>query len=206
MTTKRRSLVFKAAVLAAVAAAMTATACNSIENKTLSNTLLVVETLTGLDLGGKEANFTQSDVLFTDSATGTITVRDDVAKATLSARSLEANPTLGVSQFYDVQLEKYVVSYSRSDGKNTPGVDVPYSYEQSVSMLIGVGKMTTVTIFIVRASAKQEPPLSNLLLPTTRGEVLYTTARVDFYGHDLAGKTVKATGYLPVEFADFANN
>ena len=39
----------------------------------------------------------------------------------------------------------------------------------------------------------------------TRGEVIYTNAKIVFYGHDLAGKTVTATGYLPVEFADFAN-
>jgi hypothetical protein len=38
-----------------------------------------------------------------------------------------------------------------------------------------------------------------------QGDVLNVTARVDFYGHDLANKNVKATGFLPIFFANYAD-
>jgi hypothetical protein len=199
-----RSPIWKAALLAA--AALAGLACNAIENSTQSASLLTVAAITGLDLSNKDSNFTQSDVLYTDPTTGVSTITDDVAKATLAVSTLDPNPVGGTSQYNDIQLDKYVVSYTRTDGRNSQGVDVPYTYEQALSQIIKVGQSATVSIIIVRASAKQEPPLISLRAGATRGEILYTNARIDFYGHDLAGKTVHATGYLPVEFADFANS
>jgi len=202
-TQKRIVPVIEVALLAFVA--LGALACNSIENNTQSASLLTVVTLTGLDLSNKDANYTQSDVLHTDSTTGVSTITDDVAKATLSASTLAPSPIGGTSQYNDIQLDKIVISFTRADGRNTPGVDVPYTFEQGLSQVIHIGEQITISFIIVRASAKQEPPLVGLLADTSRGEVLYTTARIDFYAHDLAGKTVTATGYLPVEFANFAN-
>jgi hypothetical protein len=118
---------------------------------------------------------------------------------------LAPNPPAGTSQYNDIQLDKIVVSYTRTDGRNTEGVDVPYTFEQNVSQIIHIGQQATISFIIVRATAKQEPPLLGLRAGATRGEVIYTNAKIVFYGHDLAGKTVTATGYLPVEFADFAN-
>jgi hypothetical protein len=162
-------------------------------------------TITGLDLTLKDQNFTQSDVLLTDATTGISTITDDVAKASLTASMLAPNPPAGTSQYNDIQLDKIVVSYTRTDGRNTEGVDVPYTFEQNVSQIIHIGQQATISFIIVRATAKQEPPLLGLRAGATRGEVIYTNAKIVFYGHDLAGKTVTATGYLPVEFADFAN-
>jgi hypothetical protein len=204
MNNQRSVPVFKAAL--AALAALTALACNPIENSTQSASLLTVVSITGLDIAAKDANFTQSDVLVTNSTTGLSTITDDVAKATLSASTLALNPPAGTSQYNDIQLDKMVITYIRTDGRNTQGVDVPYSFEQNLSQVIHVGQETTFSFIIVRASAKQEPPLIGLRAGATRGEVLYTNARIDFYAHDLAGKKITATGYLPVEFADFANN
>jgi hypothetical protein len=203
MKNSRYSTVFKAAL--AAMAVLAVAACNPIENSTTSASLLTVVSITGLDLSGKDANFTQSDVLHTDSTTGTSTITDDVAKAGLEASTLAPAPPAGISQYNDIQLDKIVVSYSRTDGRNTEGIDVPYSFEQNVSQVFRVGQQATITFIIVRATAKQEPPLIGLRAGATRGEVIYTNAKIVFYGHDLAGKMVTATGYLPVEFADFAN-
>ena len=203
MKKQRSRTVFKAAL--AVLAALAALSCNPIENSTQSASLLTVVTITGMDITNKDSNFTQSDVLTTDAATGLSTITDDVAKATLAASTLAPNPPAGISQYNDIQFDKIVISYSRTDGRNSPGVDIPYSFEQNLSQLIRIGEQTTISFVIVRASAKQEPPLIGLRAGATRGEVLYTNARIDFYAHDLAGKKVTATGYLPVEFADFAN-
>jgi hypothetical protein len=203
MKNPRTARVFKAAI--GTLAILAAMACNPIENSTTSASLLTVVTITGLDLTLKDQNFTQSDVLLTDTTTGTSTITDDVAKASLTASMLAPNPPAGTSQYNDIQLDKIVVSYTRTDGRNTEGVDVPYTFEQNVSQIIHIGQQATISFIIVRATAKQEPPLLGLRAGATRGEVIYTNAKIVFYGHDLAGKTVTATGYLPVEFADFAN-
>ena len=203
MKKQKSVLVFKAALV--VLAVLAALACNPIENSTQSATLLTVVSMTGLDLSAKDANYSQSDVLVTDSTTGLSTITDDVAKATLTASTLAPTPPAGTSQYNDIQLDKLIVSYTRTDGRNSEGVDVPYPYEQNLSQIIRVGQQTTISFIIVRASAKQEPPLIGLRAGATRGEVIYTNARVVFYAHDLAGKKVTVTGYLPVEFADFAN-
>ncbi|MGD0782829.1 MAG: hypothetical protein ABSA30_08235 [Candidatus Aminicenantales bacterium] len=204
MRNQRTVPVFKAAL--AVMAVLAGLACNPIENSTQSASLLTVVSITGLDYTGKAANFTQSDVLTTNSTTGLSTVNDDVATATLGASTLAPNPPAGTSQYNNIQLDKIVVSYTRTDGRNTQGVDVPYSFEQNLSTIITVGQQVSITFIIVRASAKQEPPLIGLRAgSSTRGEAIYTNARIDFYAHDLAGKNVTATGYLPVEFSDFAN-
>ena len=203
MKNPRSATVFKAAI--GILAVLAAMACNPIENSTTSASLLTVVTITGLDLTLKDQNFTQSDVLLTDATTGISTITDDVAKASLAASMLAPNPPAGTSQYNDIQLDKIVVSYTRTDGRNTEGVDVPYTFEQNVSQIIHIGQQATISFIIVRATAKQEPPLLGLRAGATRGEVIYTNAKIVFYGHDLAGKTVTATGYLPVEFADFAN-
>jgi hypothetical protein len=203
MKNPRTAKVFKAAI--GTLAMLAAMACNPIENSTTSASLLTVVTITGLDLTLKDQNFTQSDVLLTDTTTGTSTITDDVAKASLTASMLAPNPPAGTSQYNDIQLDKIVVSYTRTDGRNTEGVDVPYTFEQNVSQIIHIGQQATISFIIVRATAKQEPPLLGLRAGASRGEVIYTNAKIVFYGHDLAGKTVTATGYLPVEFADFAN-
>jgi hypothetical protein len=92
----------------------------------------------------------------------------------------------------------------RSDGKNTEGVDVPYSFEGYLSTLVEINKTSEISFVIVRAVSKAEPPLSNLA--EGRGEgVLEIQAKVDFYGHDLTNKNVKATGYLTIFFANYCD-
>jgi len=191
-----------AAVL--LAASFLLISCNPVENESQSASLLIVESLTGMDISGTEGFFLQSDVLIVDPATGAASVRSDSAKATFRATTLDPAPLLGTSQYNDIQITRYVVTYIRADGRNKEGVDVPYSFEGSLSAIIRIGISTSVSFVIVREVAKQEPPLFNLraALP---GDILNVTAKVDFYGRDLANKTVKATGMLPIFFANYGN-
>ncbi len=179
-------------------------ACNPIENESQSASLLVVESITGTDFRGNAADYLQSDVVMTDSITGAQSWQADSATASLSASTLDPNPLFGTSQYNDIQVTRYVVTYFRSDGKNIQGRDVPYSFEGGLSVLINVGRSVNVGFVIVREVAKQETPLLNLY-QSYPGDVLNVTARVDFYGHDLANKAVKATGYLPIYFANYAD-
>jgi hypothetical protein len=173
------------------------TACNDIENDSRSPSLLILEGLLGTDATGTEANFLQSDVL------KNATVVADTAVASFRVQSLDPAPVMGSSPYYDVMLDRYTVSYSRTDGKNNPGTDVPYPFEGSLSALVPLGGTTQVSIVVVREVAKLEPPLIGLV--DLGAEVVLTaTARIDFYGHDLANNQVKTTGYLTVYFANYA--
>ena len=176
--------------------------CNSVVKESESSTLLLLLDLTAQDMDGNEANFLQSDVLYQDQETSTIYA--DIGEATLRAQLMD--PSTGVldSVYNDIELTKYTVKYARSDGKNTEGVDVPYSFDGALSAYIQVGSDVGVSFVLVREVAKLEPPLINLSEGRSEG-VLQMTARIDFYGHDLIGNNVQATGYLTIFFANYAN-
>lgn len=176
--------------------------CNPLENETRSASLLYVVDLTGVDFEGNTANFLHSDVVVVDPNTGMGTVFDDAASATLKAELLNPNPDVNVSLYNSITVNRYVVSYTRSDGKNTPGVDVPYSFEGYMHTNIPIGGTASVGFIIVRAVAKLESPL--IELHKGLGDVVIEVkAQIDFYGQDMANKNVKATGYLSIFFANW---
>mgnify|MGYP001126580743 CR=1 FL=1 len=176
--------------------------CNSVVKQSESSTLLLLIDLTAEDMDGNEANFLQSDVVYQDQETSTIYA--DIGQATLRAQLMD--PSTGVldSVYNDIELTKYTVKYARSDGKNTEGVDIPYSFDGALSAYIQVGSDVGVSFVLVREVAKLEPPLINLSEGRSEG-VLQMTARIDFYGHDLIGNNVQATGYITIFFANYAN-
>jgi hypothetical protein len=188
-----------------VAAALLLPACNPVEKESDAISQLILESLTGTTMEGSDANYLQSDVLYQNPDTGETTIIADVATATFSARQLDPNPILGPSSFADITVTSYAVTYFRADGRNVEGVDIPYGFGGQVSIRVPVGVSTPLGFIVVRESAKQEPPLVNILQAGTRAEVLAMTARIDFYGHDGSNKKVKATGYLPIYFANYAN-
>lgn len=174
--------------------------CNKVENHSRSASMLIVESILGTTADGNEANFLQSDVLKTSDAGSTVVA--DTATATFRVQTLDPAPIMGPSQYNDVVLDRYTVSYSRTDGKNTPGVDVPYPFEGSLTATVASGGTATISFVVVREAAKLEPPLIRLI--DLGAEVILTaTAKIDFYGHDLAKNQVKATGYLTIYFANY---
>jgi len=173
--------------------------CNPLENESLSDSMLVIMKLTGQDINGNTVNFLQSDVL-----TSANTVTADPAQVTLRAQMLNPDPINGSSQYNNVIVTRYVVTYFRSDGKNVEGVDIPYSFEGYLSTLVEIDNIAELSFVLVREVAKLEPPLINL--HEGRGDgVLQIKAKVDFYGHDLANKAIKSTGYLSIYFANYAD-
>jgi hypothetical protein len=186
-------------IVVIVSAILLFTSCNPIENHSKSASVLTVENIQGTDINGQAANYLQSDVLLNNN-----TVTADTAAATLSAATLDPDPLLGTSQYSDILVTRYMVSYSRTDGKNVPGVDVPYPFEGSLSVLVKSGSSATFSLIVVREVAKLEPPL--VALADLRAEgVLQVTARIDFYGQDLASRTVTTTGHLAIFFANYAD-
>ncbi len=176
--------------------------CNPIEDDSRSDSVLLVVSITGTDLEDNDVNYLQSDVVMIDIDTGNTTVAADDAKVMFSTESLDPEPWLGTSHYSDVFVTHYVVTYSRSDGKNQEGVDIPYSFDGSFTARVQIGSSTEVSFIVVRAVSKLEPPLINLRVGRGEGE-LKTTARIDFYGNDTLGNKVKATGYLTIFFANY---
>lgn len=187
-------------ILAVLPAILMLSACNPLEDDSKSSSFIIVESITGTDLFGKTASFLQSDVVLANS-----TVTADVATATLQASLLDPAPILKPSQFNDIMLDRYIVSYSRVDGKNRQGVDVPYSFEGALTQLLKIGTSTSISFVVVREVAKLESPLIDLAQNRAEG-VIEATAKIELYGHDLAENKVKATGYLTIFFANYAES
>jgi hypothetical protein len=177
--------------------------CNPLEDDSKSDSLLLVVNIVGTDIENSEANFLESDVVDTDSE-GNTSVADDAAVVTFTARTLNPSPLFDDTSVYsNIFVERYVVSYFRSDGKSQEGVDVPYAFEGAMSAMVEVDAEESVSFIIVRAIAKLEPPLVDMAQGRGEGQ-LNVTAKIDFYGKDTVGNSVKATGYLSIFFADYA--
>lgn len=101
-----------------------------------------------------------------------------------------------------VTITRYHVSYRRSDGRANQGVDVPYAFDSAFTITIPDNGSAKAGFDLVRNVAKHEAPLSGLV----NGETLITTiADVTFYGHDLVGNDVSATGSIGVTFGNFGD-
>jgi len=174
--------------------------CNPLENTTRSNSLLLVVKITGQDFEGATADYLQSDVLKEDQAAGYVVA--DTATATLRAELLNPDTDAESSLYNNIYVTRYVVTYTRSDGRNSPGVDVPHSFEGALQAWIQIGQEEDLGFIIVREVAKAEPPLLDLHDAREEG-VLQVTAQVDFYGHDTVNRQVKATGSLAIFFANY---
>jgi hypothetical protein len=104
----------------------------------------------------------------------------------------------------NVVFERYRVTYIRADGRNVPGVDVPYAFDGVANFVVPVDSASVVRPFVVvRQQAKLEPPLRQL--GAGGALILSVIAQIDFYGHDVAGRAVQVTGYLNISFANFAD-
>ena len=99
-----------------------------------------------------------------------------------------------------ITVNRYRVRYLRSDGRNTPGVDVPHSFDGAATATVQAPAQIIFTL--VRVQAKLEAPLAAL---ATNLNAISTIAEITFYGHDQTGREVVATGNIGVHFANFAD-
>ena len=114
------------------------------------------------------------------------------------------NAPLGPSELNAVTINRYRVVFKRADGRNNPGVDVPYSFDGAFTVTIPVNGTVTQSFDIVRHQAKLEPPLKNLA-GLGSATFITTIAEVTFWGHDQAGNEVEAFANITVQFGDFAD-
>lgn len=183
-------------VVAVAAVFLMAAGCNTISKSTKSSSILVIQSLTGTTVAGDEVAYLQSDVLGSDGL-----VRVDNATASIIVRLVNPNPVDGPSQFNDVVLTNYRVTYELPTGPGTPGVDVPLPFDGNFStVLCQVDKTVLVPFVVVLEAAKMAAPLSALIATSN---VLERKAKIEIFGHDLTDHEVSATGYLTIYFADY---
>ena len=175
--------------------------CGDLTKSGKSAAYMMIDDLVGVQgYTGDEGNVLQSDVLTLGSPYedgGMVTIRLGLKDP--GSPSAPNTPTFNNY----ITVTGYRVVYTRTDGRNTPGVDVPYPFDGAISFT-AVGGTTPATFVLVRVQAKVEPPLVNLRYGGGSA-VISTIAEVTFYGHDQTGIPVSVTGSISVNFADWAD-
>jgi hypothetical protein len=199
----------------AAAALIAATiSCGDVVRNSRAPVILVVNSLTGTrgaaTPGQPSSNLT-SDVFTLVTSGGTCTqaapcptVFTDSGTATLSLALKDIGVTNAATPTSNnqVTINRVHVAYRRTDGRNQEGVDVPYAYDTAATATVPATGTVQFGFIIVRIQAKEEPPL--LQLKTSLG-VISAIIDVTFYGTDLVGNAVSATGSIGVDFANFGD-
>lgn len=126
-------------------------------------------------------------------------VYNDIGSVTLSLAMKD--PLIAPSTTNAITINRYRVRYIRSDGRNTPGVDVPHGFDGALTMTVGE-QGATGSFEIVRHVAKLEAPLAAL---TINGVIISTLAEVTFYGRDQTGREVSVMARMLINFGNFAD-
>jgi hypothetical protein len=100
-----------------------------------------------------------------------------------------------------ITINRYHVQYIRADGRNTPGVDVPYPFDGAMTLTVAAGEVTS-GFEIVRHVAKEEAPLKALAVNQT---IITTIGEVTFYGRDQTGREASVTARILIEFGNFGD-
>lgn len=180
------------AALPATLLLLTAVSCNPVADDSRSALLVYITSING----GLPV---ESDVV---SATGTVTPNLVVVRINSALK----NPTAPVPQpgWGSVRLTSYSIAYTRPDGLNEPGVDVPFPLVGGLTEVIAApGGTVNVSLPLVTRLAKVEPPLRSLWYGQGELEIV-ATAHISIQGEDFAGNAVRADGQVTVYFADYA--
>jgi hypothetical protein len=117
------------------------------------------------------------------------------------------NPGITATGFrHDFTVFRYTVSYSRADGLNQVGVDVPFPISGDLSREVTEESNATLELEVVRAQAKVEPPLSNLVGGTGGAAIVTMFADITLYARTTTGSLLNpVSGTLQIDFADYGD-
>lgn len=180
-------------------AAVLSSGCGEFVRQDRSPVTVVIDRLEGAT-GGVD---TFGNTLFSDVQTvvdGVETIFGDSGRVTM--RIIMKDIVTTPSGINAVTINRYHVTYRRTDGRNTPGVDVPYPFDSAVTFTVAPGAQSSAPFLLVRYQAKNEAPLAALVRSSIQ---ISTIAEVTFFGRDQAGNAVSATGNIGVEFGDFGD-
>jgi hypothetical protein len=133
------------------------------------------------------------------------TVFSDVGQVTLRISLKDIGPpgtTPTPTTNNEVTINRLRVTYRRADGRNTPGVDVPYGFDGAATGTVPVSGTLTLGFELVRHAAKYESPLVQLKTSST---IITTIADVTFFGQDQVGNEISVTGSIQIDFGNFGD-
>jgi len=198
--------------LAALVAA--SVSCGDVVRQGSSPVYLVIDLLQGIR-GGPTAG-TPTSSLISDVITNVTsptpcspaspcpTIFGDSGSVTLRAPLKDigsGSAALAPTTNNEVTINRVHVEYTRADGRNTQGVDVPFAFDTSVTGTIQAGGTLTLGFVLVREGAKEEAPLAQL----RTGGFISAIATVTFFGVDRVGNAIQATGRIQIEFRNFVD-
>ncbi len=192
---------------------VTTVSCGDVVRTGRGSSYIVVDSMSGIRgaVNASQPSATLiSDVITNVTSGGSCTqvapcptVFGDIGLASMHLVMKDAgslSPT-NPSPVNSITLTRYRVEYVRADGRNTPGIDVPYAFDGAITASISASS-TAVGFSLVRVQAKDESPLVQL-----RGNIVNLTmlAKVTFYGADQAGNEATATGNIQIDFGNFGD-
>jgi hypothetical protein len=190
-------------VVAVIGLTLAQVSCGSLTRQGTASSYLVVNELvaaSGADPGSFGATLFSDVLTIVDDVP---TVFADNARVTfglgLKDPGSAGSPNQPSANNY-ITLDRYHVEYIRADGRNTPGVDVPYAFDGGMTFTVTGAQNETFEI--VRHVAKAEAPLANLARSPV---IIHSIARVTFYGHDQTGRSVSTTSTISIEFGNFGD-
>jgi hypothetical protein len=205
----KKTFSFKPALLILLAVVLVSYACTRVEDNTRAGSLLVVSNVIGIDTEGTTGIPLFSDLCERLPANQcSCTIVNDNAQADFTNEFLQIGngANVGSGSFLnDIIVQQYRVDYFRPNNRNTPGVDVPYGIDGTLTVRVPLGGTASGIVTIVRHEAKREAPLSDLIQLGPQEGTITANAQIKFFGQDISGRTVSAFGFLEVHFADFAD-
>jgi hypothetical protein len=200
-----------AAVAGLALVAIGASACGSAtQREGQSASYPIISALEGANgARGSGATFTTaavpSDVITFVKSRNSFTVFSDPGRVTMRLAMRDVTNPNDPTTNNAITFNRYRVVYRRSDGRNTPGVDVPYAFDAGVTFTLMPGGEMGVPFELVRVQAKNEAPLVQLITGGSPAVSISTLADVTFYGQDQTGREVVVTGTISVDFANWGD-
>jgi len=211
MRAVHRSIIRRAA---AVALAAGSVSCGDVVMQDRAPVLVVIDAMeaaSGAD-PGTMGRFLLSDVQTmverqVDNETVRVpTILSDLGQATMRIIPKAAGngvASLSPSAWNNVTINRYHIAFVRADGRNTPGVDVPFPVDGAMTATLGPTP-SAVSFEMVRHQQKLEQPLRSLA--NFGGRLFISTiAEITFYGADQVGNTLQIKGTISVSFSDYAD-
>jgi hypothetical protein len=179
--------------------------CSKTVRTGRGSSYLIIENLQGVN--GADDSIVDNDLSSDVRTFGGVFEDDGTARLRLAMKDVDYASVVQPTDNNAITVYRYRVSFRRNDGRNTPGVDVPWPFEGAST--VTVTDRATVNFVLVRVQAKVEAPLMQLAGASFDGlggaGMISTIADVTFFGRDQVGNEVTVTGSLSVNFADWAD-
>ncbi len=175
--------------------------CGTVVRESTSSSFLIIDAIEAASGSrGQFVSILESDVVTVVDAAPT--VLQDLGRVTFSVGLKDPALAGGTapSTANIITVDRYRVRYVRADGRNTPGVDVPYGFDGAFTLT--VARQSSATFVLVRSQAKTEAPLAALARDLV---FISTIAEVTFFGRDQTGRAVSVAGRIDVHFGNWTD-